>query len=104
MTQEEILKSKLTIFLKKYGVYDAYITGLAVQGHNGKTIDEIVEWGVRYRAKKSIIDHSFYWDFVPLMNNQTSWGYLNNKFKENYDTLPYELYEEDNQWDNMWEE
>ena len=47
MTEQEILKAKLTIFLKKYGVYGAYITGLAVQGHNGKTIDEIVEWVYR---------------------------------------------------------
>ena len=103
MTEKEILKSKLTLFLKKYGVYDAYIVGLAEQGHNGKTIDEIVEWGVRYRAKKSIIDHSFYWDFVPLTDDQPSWSYLNNKFKENYDTLPYEGLEPD-QWTNMWEE
>ena len=78
MTDKEILIAKLTIFLKKYGVYEEYIAGLAEHGCNGKTIDEIAEWCINCEAKNFIIDHSFYWDFVPLMNNQTSWGYLHS--------------------------
>lgn len=101
MTEKEILIAKLAIFLEEYGAYDSYMAGLAEHGARKNTIDELAEWCIKQGCTKYIIDHSFGWHRVPLRSDQTSWGYLNDKFKELYHSLPYE--EIDSQWDNMWD-
>ena len=103
MTDKEILISKLTLFLKRFNVYEEYIAGLARVGSHGETIDEIAEWCVEDGCRRHIIDHSFSWHRVPPSNSQTSWGYLNDKFRVLYDSLPYEEINLDPQWDNMWD-
>ena len=104
MTDKEILIARLTLFLKKYGAYGEYIAGLARCGSHRYTIDDIAEWCVENGCRKHIIDHSFSWHRVSLENNQISWGYLNDKFGEDYNSLPYEEIDPDPQWDNMWDD
>ena len=50
MTQEEILISKLTLFLKRFNVYEEYIDGLAKWGSCGKTIDKVAAWCIKRDA------------------------------------------------------
>lgn len=102
MTDKEILIAKLTIFLKKYGAYDAYIAGLAEHGASRKTIDELAELCINKKIEGDIIMVSFHWVSVERDSTYT-WGELHLKFKENYHSLPYESIV-DEEWDNMWEE
>ena len=103
MDEKEILIGKLILFLKRFNVYEEYIAGLARVGSHGETIDEIAEWCIEKGCRTHIIDHSFGWHRVSLRGEQTSWGYLDGKFRELYHSLPYEETELDTQWDNMWD-
>ena len=103
MSDKEILIGRLTLFLKSVDVYEEYIDGLAKWGSHGNTIDEIADQCIKDECPNSIIDHSFGWHRVSLMDNQPSWGCLHCEFRENYYTLPYEELEPDHTWDDMWE-
>lgn len=100
MTNKEIALSKLTIFLKHHNAYEAFIQRLSTRGWYGKTIDEHID-NYRYKALpyKYIIRNAFSWD-----SGVIDWSSLDSIFVREYESLPYELMEEDNTWANMWEE
>lgn len=102
MTEQEILVGKLTRFLKERNAYDAYVEGLRKGGSYFKTIYELADYCVSEGKKRRIIDLSFTW--IDNKYAGISWSELHDEFVASYSDLPYEPYEEDNQWDNMWEE
>ena len=98
MTEQEILKTRLTRFLKERGVYDKFITNLT----NYEDIEALCDYEIRWETPEESINDAFKWDVT--IEGSDYWHNLYFEFRDNYDNLSTEELESDPQWNNMWEE
>ena len=104
MTEEEILASKLTLFLRKNNALDSFINELSRKGIHAKNINDLAVFSIYVmREPAEIIRRSFTWR--ESAEGFRYWDSLCHEFYVWFNSLPYEdEAEEPDQWTNMWEE
>jgi len=111
METKEICKRKLIIFLNNKNAYYSFIEQLSSKGINANELDNLINYCEENCSDDEplspsiILKYSFRW--IDSSEGFSYWLSFFNELLEcqhNIDVTDYELINQPDQWDNMWEE
>lgn len=97
MTEKEILKAKLIIFLENNGALEKFMANLEAFDN----IDLLCESAIRNKNKGWVFSSAFSW--CGAVEGSKYWVNLYELFCSSYDNIPTDGIPTYNQWDNMWD-
>lgn len=111
METKEICKRKLILFLNNKSVYCSFIEQLSSKGICAKELDHLINYCEEYCSDHEplspslILKYAFRW--IDSLEGFRYWCSLFDELSECQDYIDvteYDLINQPNQWDNMWEE